>query len=44
MLRSTFLGGGELCGCVIFFVVGGKLLSVQCTVVLLCQFFGISGK
>ncbi len=34
----------QLCGCVNFVVVAGKLLSVQCTVVLLCQFFGCSGK
>ena len=30
--------------CAVFVVMAGKLLSVQCTVVLLCQFFGCSGK
>ena len=32
------------CAVVSFFFEAVKLLSVQCTVVLLCQFFGCSGK
>ncbi len=34
----------QLGSCVIFFVVAGKLLSVQCTVVLLCQFLVVAGN
>ncbi len=34
----------KLCGCVIFFGLAGKLLSVQCTVVLLCQFLVVAGN